>query len=78
MLASAARTYLQRFAVKPAGRVVIATSCDDGWASVDAALAAGVAIAAIVDTRSEVDEALLRLGRRSGAAIYCGGEVGKA
>jgi methylglutamate dehydrogenase subunit C len=78
MLASAARTYLQRFAVKPAGRVVIATSCDDGWASVDAALAAGVAIAAIVDTRSEVDEALLSLGRRSGAAIYCGGDVVKA
>ena len=78
MLSSAARVYLRRFAVKPARRVVIATSCDDGWASVDAAIAAGVEVAAIVDTRREVDDALLGLGRRSGAAIYCGGQAVKA
>jgi len=51
MLASAVRTYLNRFAVAPGQRAVVLTSGDDGLTTVADLIAAGVAVAAIVDTR---------------------------
>ncbi|NIR28937.1 MAG: sarcosine oxidase subunit alpha family protein [Gammaproteobacteria bacterium] len=53
MLASAARTYVNRYAVRPGTRAVVFTNNDTGW---DAALdlaAGGVNVAAVVDVRSE-------------------------
>jgi heterotetrameric sarcosine oxidase alpha subunit len=51
MLASAARTYVNRFGVAPGKRAVILVSCDDGWRTAETLAAAGVAIEAVVDTR---------------------------
>ncbi|WP_420131784.1 sarcosine oxidase subunit alpha family protein [Rhodopseudomonas sp.] len=54
MLASAARTYVNRFAAAPGHRAVVFTSGDDGWRSVADLTRAGVGIAAVVDPRREV------------------------
>ena len=40
MLAGAARSYLTRYAVKPAEAPVIQTSSDDGWRTLNALIAA--------------------------------------
>jgi methylglutamate dehydrogenase subunit C len=52
MLASAMRTYLHRYGVKPGDRTVIVTSGDEAYATADALLKAGASVEAIVDTRS--------------------------
>jgi heterotetrameric sarcosine oxidase alpha subunit len=54
MLASAVRTYLNRFAVACGREAVIFTSSDDGWRTAVDLTAAGVGVAAIVDARPEV------------------------
>ena len=53
MLGSAVRTYLNRFAVAPAKRAVVVTSCDDGWRTARDLAAAGVTVGRVVDTRRE-------------------------
>ena len=53
MLASAMRSYVNRWAVTPAQRVAIFTSCDDGHRTAADLHAKGVKIAAVIDTRSE-------------------------
>jgi sarcosine oxidase subunit alpha len=52
MLASAVRTYLNRFAVAPGRRFVVFTNNDDGWRTAANLLDAGEEVAAIVDSRS--------------------------
>ncbi len=54
MLASAVRTYINRYAVAPAQRLAVFTSCDDGWRTAQAATLAGLEVAAVIDARSEV------------------------
>ncbi len=51
MLASAVRTYLNRFGVAAGKRAVVLTSCDDGWRTARDLAHAGVAVEAVVDTR---------------------------
>jgi glycine cleavage system aminomethyltransferase T/NADPH-dependent 2,4-dienoyl-CoA reductase/sulfur reductase-like enzyme len=55
MLSSAVRAYVQRFAVLPGQRVVIATCNDDGYATALAVLEAGGQIAALLDSRPSAD-----------------------
>ena len=52
MLGSAVRTYVNRFAVTPAKRAVVVTSSDDGWRTARDLTAAGISVAAVVDTRT--------------------------
>ena len=52
MLASAARTYVERFGVRPGKRAVIFTNNDGAYADAIALHAGGVEIAAIVDARA--------------------------
>ncbi|TDK26578.1 FAD-dependent oxidoreductase [Arthrobacter crusticola] len=52
MLAAAVRTYLNRYAVAPGSRVVIATTNDSAYALADDLRAAGIPLAAVVDARS--------------------------
>jgi sarcosine oxidase subunit alpha len=59
MLASAARTFLHRFGVAVGGDVALMTVHDSGWRDLFAMVRAGVGVAAIVDLRDTVDEALL-------------------
>ncbi|PSC06025.1 sarcosine oxidase subunit alpha [Alsobacter soli] len=57
MLAGAARTYLNRYGVKPGERAVVFTVDDTGYAAAVDLAKAGVSIAAIVDVREEPGEA---------------------
>jgi len=68
MLASAVRTYVNRFAVAPGRRAIVFTASDDGWRTAADLAAAGVEIAAIVDPRAEVAPAVRHLG--GGAAVH--------
>ena len=54
MMASAVSTYLNRFAAAPGRRAVVFTTCDSGWATAEDLLAAGVEVAAVVDSRADV------------------------
>ncbi|MEM6415385.1 MAG: sarcosine oxidase subunit alpha family protein [Pseudomonadota bacterium] len=58
MLASAAQTYVNRFATKPGRRSVVFTSTDDGWYSAAALEKAGILVAAVVDPREGLSPAL--------------------
>lgn len=52
MLASAARAYVNQYAVQPGTRALVFTSNDDGYRTARDLNAAGVAIAAVVDART--------------------------
>jgi methylglutamate dehydrogenase subunit C len=64
MLSQAVRTYVQRFGVVPAKRVVIATNNDDAYKTAIALKAAGAEIAAILDARPAP------AGAKSGFAVH--------
>ncbi len=53
MLAGSVRAYLNRWAVAPGRRAVVFTNNDDGWRSARDLAAAGVEVAALVDSRAE-------------------------
>jgi heterotetrameric sarcosine oxidase alpha subunit len=75
MLASAVRGYLNRFAVAPGRRVGVFTSGDDGWKTAFELAAAGIAVEAIVDARSEVASPMLERAKRLEARIFLGAHV---
>ncbi|WP_125613213.1 sarcosine oxidase subunit alpha family protein [Specibacter cremeus] len=56
MLASAVRTYLNRYGVAAGRRVVLATTNDSAYQVAADLLAAGVEVAAVVDARTELSE----------------------
>ena len=69
ILASAAGLLLERQAIAPGRRIVLAANNDRAW---DAALAlaeAGVTIAAILDARADVDPAKLKAAQGLGIAV---------
>ena len=75
MMASAARTYLNRFAVVPGSRAAIFTTSDDAWTTALDLVKAGERVKAIVDTRAEVDPRLASSAKRAGIAIFPGGQL---
>ena len=58
MLASAMRSYVNRWAATPAQRVAIFTSCDDGHRTAADLHAKGVKIAAVIDTRADTPKSM--------------------
>ncbi len=54
MMASAVRSYLNRYAVRPGERVALFTNNDDGWRTATAFSKRGIEIAAVIDSRPEV------------------------
>ena len=70
MLASAVRTYANRYAVAPGRKVAIFTNNDDGWRTATDLSNLGVEIRAVVDTRNIAAPAKLE-----GANIVMGGTV---
>ena len=56
MMASAVRTYVNRFAAIPGRRVALFTNNDDGWRTIAAVHGAGAEIAAVIDPRGQVPE----------------------
>ncbi|ESX60193.1 sarcosine oxidase subunit alpha [Mesorhizobium sp. LSHC420B00] len=75
MLAGAVRTYINRFGVLPGRDVVVFTTGDNGWDTVSELAAAGIRVASIVDSRSEIDPAFKALAERVGARLFTGGIV---
>ncbi|ESZ18587.1 sarcosine oxidase subunit alpha [Mesorhizobium sp. L48C026A00] len=72
MMASAMRTYIARYAATPAKRIALFTNNEDGWRTVEAALGAGLQIAAVVDARPDVSAAHRALAAKAGFAILNG------
>ena len=69
MLASAVRTYLNRYAVAAGSRVVISTTNDSAYALAADLRAAGIKVAAVVDARPQLSETRCRSrGRRHAGA----------
>jgi heterotetrameric sarcosine oxidase alpha subunit len=77
MLASAAQTYLNRYAVSLGQRIVVATNNDSAWSSA-AELARSGAAVTIVDQRAEVAAPLLELARQGGIAVELASVVTRA
>lgn len=72
MLASAAAILLERHAVAPGRRLVLAANNDRAWDSALAFAAAGVEIAAILEARPEADPARVRAARDHGIEVQFG------
>ena len=77
MLAGAVRTYLNRFAAMPASRLVVFTNNDDGWRTARDALNAGVAVEAVVDSRSDVSQRLTS-SLKGAVRVFFGAQVVRA
>jgi sarcosine oxidase subunit alpha len=54
MMASAVRTYVNRFGVVPGRRCVVFTTTDDGWTTAADLIGAGATVTAVVDARPDV------------------------
>jgi methylglutamate dehydrogenase subunit C len=75
MMASAVRTYVNRFGVSAGRRVVLFTATDDGWNTAFDLTDAGVTVEAIIDVRAEVAPSLLARSNRAGTRVLLGGQV---
>ncbi|GGB88441.1 sarcosine oxidase subunit alpha [Novosphingobium endophyticum] len=75
MLASAARAWLLRYGVAVGRKVVLMASHDSGWRDVFAMAKAGMSVAAIVDVRGTVDQALLDSAAQLGITVHLGSSV---
>ncbi len=75
MLASAAGLYLERHAVAPGRRVVLACNNDRAWGAALALAEAGVRVEAILEARAEVEPALLAAARGAGIVVETGTTV---
>jgi sarcosine oxidase subunit alpha len=69
MLADSARTYLNRWGVKPGSRAVVFTACDSGYRAALDLAAGGVSIAAIADLRAAPEGELPARALRAGIDI---------
>ncbi len=75
MLAGSARTYLNRFAAAPGERIVVFTAGDDGWRTASDAVASGVNVEAIIDSRPDVALPAIASLARAGTRILLGAHV---
>jgi len=75
MLAGAARSYLTRYAVKPAEAPVIQTSSDDGWRTLDALIAAKTPPVAIIDSRDTIAPALVQAAKAADIPLHKGARI---
>ena len=78
MLASAVRTYLNRFAAVAARRTIVFTTSDDGWRTALDLCAAGTEVIAVVDPRAEVPASLSLPLDRLGVRLLLGAKVTRA
>lgn len=75
MLASAVRTYLNRFGVAAGRRVALFVTTDDGWNTGFDLIDAGITVEGIVDARKGVRPRLVAAGKRRGTRIFLGAQV---
>ena len=62
ILAGAARSYINRYAAAPGRRIAVFTNNDDGWRTAADAHAAGIEVAAVIDSRAEPPGQFAALG----------------
>ena len=72
MLASAARTYVNRYGAVPGTRAVVITACDEAYRAALDLAHAGVFIALIADIRDHVDGPLIEAARHAGLPVQTG------
>jgi len=77
MLASAAQSYANRFAVLPGRRVVVFTNNDSAYSAAEDLRAAGAEVS-VVDVRPGLPEALRLRMSRAGIALHPASAVGRA
>ncbi len=75
MLASAVRTYVNRFGVAPGRRVCVFTTTDDGWRTASDLEAVGTEVVAVVDARTKVADSLVGAANRIDARLMLGAQV---
>ncbi|MFM5916040.1 MAG: 2Fe-2S iron-sulfur cluster-binding protein [Novosphingobium sp.] len=75
MLASAARTYLNRYGVAVGQNVVLMAVHDSGWNDAFALARGGVRVAAIADLRENVDADLIKQADELGIPVHLGSTV---
>lgn len=75
MSAAAVRSYLNRYAVLPGRRAVVLTTNDHAYGTALDLAAAGVEVAALVDTRPRPPAALAEAARRAGIEVLAGSAV---
>lgn len=79
MMASATRSYLNRFAVVPGRRIAVFTNGDSGWyTAFDLAkieTSEGIGVVAVIDARSDVPPDLEQQARRLGIRVVKNGRV---
>ncbi|MFO6448312.1 2Fe-2S iron-sulfur cluster-binding protein [Erythrobacter sp. NE805] len=78
MLSGAAAHYHARFAVAPGRRVVLATNNDRAWQAALDLARDGVAVAAILDARTDIPAALREAAGACGIAVLAGHAVADA
>ncbi len=75
MLASAARTFLQRYGVAVGRSIAVMAAHDSGWRDAFGHARAGINVAAIIDVRDTVDAALVAEAQALGIAVQLGHSV---
>ncbi|WP_345749498.1 sarcosine oxidase subunit alpha family protein [Streptomyces sp. ODS28] len=75
MLASAVRTYLNRYGVVPGRRVVVATTSDSAYETVADLHANGVEIPAVIDSRPELSQRAGEIAEATGLRVLTGSAV---
>lgn len=75
MLAGAARAYVNRFAVRPGRRAVVFTNNDDAYRTALDLHDAGIAVAAVIDVRHEIDSELPTQAMAKGIPVIEGSAV---
>jgi sarcosine oxidase subunit alpha len=75
MLASAVRTYLNRYGVAAGSRVVIGTTNDSAYLLAADLHAAGIEVAVVVDARQEQSPMALAVATRTGVRVIYGSAV---
>ena len=73
MLASAVRTYVNRFAASPGRRAVVFTTSDDGWRTAGDLALAGIQVVAVIDPRADVAAAVRALAKD--CSVHLGARV---
>jgi methylglutamate dehydrogenase subunit C len=75
LLASAVRTYVNRFRVTPGHRTAVFTTCDDGWKTAFDLVDAHVDVPVIVDARRQIPATLANQAARRGLRVMLGAQV---
>jgi sarcosine oxidase subunit alpha len=78
MLASAVRSYINRYGSAPGRTAVVFSNNDDGAATINDLSAAGIKVAALVDSRPALPDAIEERAEALGIRVFEGGVVSDA